>query len=88
MQKHETVTKWRRGDSNSRPLHCERSALPAELRPLLDGWEISAGTGGIQGALGAADERARLRVAVGMAGPQSIPLVRRRQGPVTESGDC
>src|SRR5687767_10096608 len=25
---------WRRGGSNSRPLHCERSALPAELLPL------------------------------------------------------
>ena len=25
---------WSRGGSNSRPLHCERSALPAELRPL------------------------------------------------------
>src|SRR5690606_15645797 len=24
---------WRRGGSNSRPLHCERSALPAELLP-------------------------------------------------------
>ena len=24
---------WSRGGSNSRPLHCERSALPAELRP-------------------------------------------------------
>src|SRR5258708_6376294 len=23
---------WTRGGSNSRPLHCERSALPAELR--------------------------------------------------------
>ena len=28
---------WRRGGSNSRPSHCERDALPAELRPhLLD----------------------------------------------------
>jgi integrase len=26
---------WSRGGSNSRPLHCERSALPTELRPLL-----------------------------------------------------
>ena len=25
---------WRRGGSNSRPSHCERDALPAELRPL------------------------------------------------------
>ncbi len=25
--------KWSRGESNSRPLHCERSALPTELRP-------------------------------------------------------
>jgi hypothetical protein len=25
---------WSRGGSNPRPLHCERSALPAELRPL------------------------------------------------------
>ena len=24
---------WRRGGSNSRPSHCERDALPAELRP-------------------------------------------------------
>ena len=24
---------WRRGDSNSRPQHCERCALPTELRP-------------------------------------------------------
>lgn len=24
---------WRGGGSNSRPLHCERSALPAELPP-------------------------------------------------------
>ncbi|MDF3055294.1 MAG: hypothetical protein K0Q74_1201 [Gammaproteobacteria bacterium] len=24
---------WRRGGSNSRPRHCERRALPAELRP-------------------------------------------------------
>src|SRR5208283_2714650 len=26
---------WRRGGSNSRPSHCERDALPAELRPPL-----------------------------------------------------
>jgi integrase len=26
---------WRRRDSNPRPLHCERSALPTELRPLM-----------------------------------------------------
>jgi hypothetical protein len=26
---------WRRGGSNSRPSHCERDALPAELRPHL-----------------------------------------------------
>ena len=28
-----TKSWWSRGGSNSRPLHCERSALPAELRP-------------------------------------------------------
>ncbi len=27
---------WRRRESNPRPLHCERSALPTELRPLVD----------------------------------------------------
>lgn len=30
---------WRRGGSNSRPRHCERRALPAELRPHSD-WMI------------------------------------------------
>ena len=29
-------TRWRRGGSNSRPSHCERDALPAELRPRRD----------------------------------------------------
>ena len=28
---------WRWGDSNPRPLHCERSALPAELHPHIMG---------------------------------------------------
>ena len=28
--------KWSRRESNPRPLHCERSALPTELRPLDD----------------------------------------------------
>src|SRR5450759_539322 len=28
---------WRRGGSNSRPSHCERDTLPAELRPHGDG---------------------------------------------------
>ena len=28
-----TCVWWRRGGSNSRPSHCERDALPAELRP-------------------------------------------------------
>ena len=28
-----SVCWWRRGGSNSRPSHCERDALPAELRP-------------------------------------------------------
>ena len=27
---------WSRGGSNSRPSHCERDALPAELRPRMD----------------------------------------------------
>jgi hypothetical protein len=27
---------WRRGGSNSRPSHCERDALPAELRPPIE----------------------------------------------------
>ena len=27
---------WSRGGSNSRPSHCERDALPAELRPHVD----------------------------------------------------
>ena len=28
-----TLYKWSERDSNSRPLHCERSALPTELPP-------------------------------------------------------
>ena len=31
---------WRRGGSNSRPSHCERDALPAELRPRRKGKSI------------------------------------------------
>ena len=31
---------WSRGGSNSRPSHCERDALPAELRPRKEG-EVS-----------------------------------------------
>jgi hypothetical protein len=30
------ILNWSRGGSNSRPSHCERDALPAELRPLLN----------------------------------------------------
>ena len=33
---------WRRGGSNSRPSHCERDALPAELRPH-DGFKFISG---------------------------------------------
>lgn len=32
---HIRLSRWRRRDSNPRPLHCERSALPTELRPLM-----------------------------------------------------
>jgi hypothetical protein len=35
---------WRRGGSNSRPSHCERDALPAELRPH-EGGNYSRGGG-------------------------------------------
>ena len=33
---------WSRGGSNSRPSHCERDALPAELRPHREGGVYSA----------------------------------------------
>src|SRR4051812_49329806 len=45
---------WRRGGSNSRPSHCERDALPAELRPHCSG-ESRKSTGPVTGA--AADGR-------------------------------
>ena len=37
-----TGNKWSGGESNSRPLHCERSALPTELPPQNDRLSISA----------------------------------------------
>ena len=35
------TVQWRRRESNPRPLHCERSALPTELRPRMCGCHFS-----------------------------------------------
>ena len=76
---------WRRGGSNSRPSHCERDALPAELRPHGARHYIQAGqagqmrwprSGGQAGSSGIAGRRRRK--AAGQARASSEGGPRRR----------
>jgi hypothetical protein len=56
---------WSRGGSNSRPPHCERGALPAELRPRNRWWSASRSPAvAVSGARAAGRSRRRIRTSV------------------------
>src|SRR5690606_31153291 len=70
---------WRRGGSNSRPSHCERDALPAELRPHGARHYIGAGQAGQSGHFGTWSGRLRGRLRPGSTGPGRHPHVDANQ---------
>ena len=62
---------WRRRGSNPRPSHCERDALPAELRP-----HVYAARGGFYNGLADKDNPEKRR---GQTSPYIIPAPRIRE---------
>ena len=66
---------WRRGGSNSRPSHCERDALPAELRPRKEARILAATLAGAGLRALSVNRRTPAALTGGMENPMSLDSI-------------